>query len=297
MLWTPSAQFDFNFSVDNFGATYTEAALGTSVPAAGSTNTKGTNTALLAGVAQDIYGIAIGFAGESVASATRRHLTDLLIDPAAGIGNAGSSWSVAIANLYSWDASIGRGAGVAGLPGCWYYFPMYFSAGTAIGAVSQSNTASAALRVLVRAWGKPTYPHLVRVGTRVQTLGAVTGTTSGTSVTIGSSGTMGSYSASLGTTNFDAWWWQVGFGATETAVTQTQSMLVDIAANATNKVTLNKYRHFQAGGIEERYGCTPIASTMLPIYDLASGQDIYVRGVAQGTASAGGTTVVYALGS
>ena len=47
-------------------------------------------------------------------------------------------------------------------------------------------------------FGKPTRPELLRVGTKVQTYGAVTASTSGTAITPGTNA-MGAYTASLGT--------------------------------------------------------------------------------------------------
>ncbi|QEX18489.1 hypothetical protein FRZ44_37960 [Hypericibacter terrae] len=287
MLWTPGNSF--NWRTDNFGSTYTDAGLGTSVPGSGVANTKGANTALLAGIAEDCYGIAICFSGLSSSAGIRRSIVDLLIDPAAGAGNAGSSWSVAIANLYCNNPAFTLGA-----TGQRYYFPLFLKAGTAIGAALQDVAATAAAaRVCVRCFGKPTRPELLRVGTKVQTLGATTASTTGVAVTPGTSA-KGSYSATLGTTSFDAWWWQLGIGSNDSSMTA-NSYLWDIAVNATNKIIVAQdIGYGVVGTVEQAWkdamGCCP------PMYDVASGQDVYVRAAAAAAPDSSMDAIVYALG-
>lgn len=284
MLWTPGNHF--NFTVDNWGSTFQSGSIGTAVVAGGSAHTKGSNTNLLNGIAEDCYGISICFAGLVQANAVRRGMVDILIDPAAGAGNAGSSWSVAIANLYFNSPAYTAGAGY------WYYFPLFFKAGTAIGAAHQNTTASVTVRVAIMLFGKPTRPELVQVGTRVQTIGATTASTTGVSFTPGS-GSMGSYSASMGTTNFDAWWWQVGMGVTDTTA-QGLLYFIDLAANATNKILLIEHLTWvsdtgEASG-KSAFGLKP------PMKNIASGDNIYVRGAAIDAPDTGCTAVAYALG-
>lgn len=280
----------FNFSVDNFGATYTDAGIGTNVPGNASANVKGANTALLTGIAEDCYGIAICFSGGSTSTAIRRQMVDLLIDPGAGVGGAGSSWSVAIANLYANSPTL---LGNSGFVGCWYYFPLFLKAGTAIGAAHQDLVAGTlALRVAVRVYGKPTRPDLIKVGTKVQTIGATVGTTTGVAVTPGTS-VQGAYSASLGTTNFDAWWWQLGIGSADAALLAI-SYIFDVAVDATNK-------RLVAPGI--RYGTSSLENAgksaigiCPPVKRVPAGTDIYVRGACTSAPDTGFTAIVYALG-
>lgn len=291
MLWTPGN--DFQFSVDNFGATYTDAGIGTNVPGHANANTKGANTALLAGIAEDCYGIAIGFANGNTAAAIRRQMVDLLIDPAAGVGNAGSAWSVAIANLYANSPSFVGGTAVGSF-GYWYYFPLYLKAGTAIGAAHQDLVATTqALRVLVRVYGKPSRPALLRVGNKVQTIGATVATTTGVAVTPGTNA-MGAYSATMGTTSFDAWWWQLGIGSADTTMTA-NNYLFDLAANATNKVLLLEGMPYIVVGANEQASKSAFGIS-LPIRNLAAGQDIYVRAAAGAAPDTSMTAVAYALG-
>lgn len=283
MLWTPGN--DFMFSVDNFGATYTDAGIGLNCPGNASANVKGANTSMLVGIAEDCYGILIGFSGGNTSAATRRNLVDLLIDPAAGVGNAGSSWAVAIANLYCAYSGLIMG-------GYWYYFPLYLAAGTAIGGANQSLTAStSALRMCVRCYGKPSHPELIKVGSKVETIGAVTATTTGTAFTPGT-GAMGSYS-SMGTTTNDLWWWQVGMGWNDTSLSDGATLLDVAAGDASNKRICAEnvkfvYTNAEQGG-KDAFGSTT------PRRFVKGGETVYVRG-ATILVETTPTAVVYGLG-
>lgn len=290
MLFTPGCSF--GWSVDNFGATYTDAGLGLNSPGHANANTKGANTNMLNGIVEDCYGIAICFSGQSASATIRRCMVDLLIDPAAGVGNAGTSWSVLINNLYANSPTIG----VNGATGYWYYFPIYLKAGTAIGTAHQNLVAGTLpLRVSIRVYGKPNRPELLRVGTKVQTLGATVGTTTGVAVTPGTQ-VMGSYSATLGQTVGDKWWWQVGIGSAATTMNP-RGCLFDVAVNATNKILVaQSIGYGVAGTAEQAY--KQAMGDFVPYKKVASGQDVYVRGANLGGApDTGMTAIVYALGN
>ena len=289
MLWT--AGNDFGWQVDNFGATYTDAGLGVNSPGHANANTKGANTQMLVGIAEDCYGILIGFSGQSATTVARRCLVDLLIDPAAGVGGAGSSWSVIIANLYANSPTFG----VTGCFGYWYYFPLYLKAGTAIGTAHQNLVAGTLpLRVCVRVLGKPKRPDLVKCGTKVQTLGATVGTTTGTTVVPGTQA-LGNWSATLGTISNDCWWWQLGIGSNDTSMTA-GGYLFDVGANATNKILCAQGIPYNVTGTIEQASMG--AMGLIPPYkEISSGQDVYVRGVnGAGAPDSTMTAIVYALG-
>ena len=286
MLWTPSNHF--NWSVDNFGATYTDAAFGVSSPGHASANTKGANTAMLSAIAEDCYGIFIVFVGGSATTLTHRYLVDLLIDPAGG-----TSWSVVIANLYAPYASIGCG-------GYAYYFPLYLKAGTAIGTANQALVAGKAIRVGIRCYGKPTRPELLRVGTKVQTYGADTATTSGTAITPGTSA-MGSYSASLGTSSYNQFWWQGGIGFNDAAIgggtSISETYWLDVAASndaGTTKVICAE--SIRANFSTTEQGGKECFGASYPYRDVPSGANVYMRAACQGTPQTTPTCVAYGLG-
>jgi len=288
MLWTPGNEF--NYRTDNFGATFTDGGLGTNSPGHANANQKGANTNIISGIAEDCYGLAICFSGGNSNGVSRQCMVDILIDPAAGAGNAGSSWSVLIANLAAKSSAF-----TAGAPGVWYYFPIYLAAGTAIGTAHQDSSATTqALRVAIRVYGKPSRPDLLKVGTRVQTLGATTATTVGVTVTPGTSA-MGSYSATLGTLNFDAWWWQLGILSTDGTMTA-NSYLFDVAANATNKIMCMEGVQHTVVGTVEQSGKSAFGAEV-PYRMISSGQDVYVRGAGNAAPDSGMSAIVYALGS
>lgn len=285
MLWTPTSHF--NWAVDNFGATYSDAGIGINSPGHANANTKGANTNMLNGIAEDAYGIAIGFSGGNTAGASRRNLVDILIDPAAGVGNGGSSWAVLINNLYCAGASLVGG-------GYWYYFPLYLNAGTAIGSANQSLTAStSALRVCIRVFGKPTKPELVKCGCKVETFGAVTATTTGTAITPGTAA-MGSWTSAIATTSNDLWWWQAGIGHADANMSD-GGLILDVGAGGASNELVCAENIPVWWNNAEQYGKGAMGSKP-PLRYVPSGLSVYAR--AAGTASPESTTtvVVYGVG-
>jgi hypothetical protein len=291
MLWTLGS--DFGWQVDNFGATFSDTGIGLNSPGHANANTKGANTNMLNGIAEDCYGIFIMFSGQSATTVARRCMVDLLIDPAAGIGNAGSAWSVAIANLYANSPTFG----VTGCFGYRYFFPLYLKAGTAIGTAHQNLVAGTLpLRVSIMVFGKPKRPELCRVGTKVQTLGATTATTTGVAVTPSTQSSTRTYSGTLGNLSMDAWWWQLGIGSNDTSMTA-GGYFFDIAANNTNKILCAQGIEYNVTGTIEQASKSAMGF-LCPIKEISSGQAVYVRGVnGAGAPDSSMTAIVYALGS
>lgn len=261
MLLVPANEF--GWSADNYGATYSDANIGTGATSGGS-NTKGAAVSCLSGatVAQDVYGISICFGGGYTTGAIRRWFVDLLIDPAGG-----TSWSVAIANLLAGSPSTS-------FLGYNYYFPLYLKAGTSIGIQAACSTGTQAIRACIRVFGKPSRPDLVKVGTKVETFGAVTGTTSGTSITPGSS-SLGSY-VSLGTTSNDLWWWQSGGIVFNDTTLTGNTYLIDVAAgDASNKKICVNHAVMITSSFEiqgkDAFGTVP------PIRHIKGGETVYAR--------------------
>jgi hypothetical protein len=283
MLWTPGNEF--NFTADNFGATYSDAGFGTNAPGHANANTKGANTAILSAIAEDCYGMAICFAGGATAATIRRQLTDILIDPAGG-----TSWSVLIANLASCGPSLFSG-------GYWYYFPIYLKAGTAIGAAHQDLVATTqALRVGIRVYGKPTRPELLRVGSRVETFGAVTATTTGTACTPGTNA-LGSYSASLGAIDHDMWWWQASGILYNDSNIADSGGVVDVAFSTdggTTKILAVEHMSYNHNS-SEQYGKASFGAG-IPYQKAPSGATVYARAAAGAAPETTPTVVAYGCG-
>lgn len=281
MLWTPSNEF--NFSVDNFGATYTLAGLGTTVTANAAANTKGATTQLIsaASLTDNCYGLSLCFTRTNSAAGIVSFLVDIMYDPAGG-----TNWQILVPNLLVHQPSLQRG-------GWWFYFPIYIPAGSSLGARCQSSTGASTVQVAARVYGKPSKPELIKYGHKVQALGVNTTTTRGTAFTPGTSA-LGSYSASLGTLNFDAWWWQVGWTMTDTTSTMS-GLLIDVAANATNKILCYE-GDISIPDSSENFGKTALGARP-PIRCISAGQDVYVRGAGLNTApDTGMSAAVYAVG-
>lgn len=274
---------EFGWTVDNFGATYSDTGIGTSVTS-GAINTKGTAVSLIAGasVTQDALGIAVGFSGGFLATNVRQFLADLLIDPAGG-----TSWSTLIPNLVVNSPCLHNG-------GYWYFFPLYIKNGTSIGMQHQCSTASIAMRGLVKLFGKPSRPEMWKVGSKVETFGANTGTSGGTAITPGTSA-MGAYTASLGTTANHLWWWQGGLAINDTTQTNVAYLLDVAAGDATNKKICAENIPLVNAGTAEQTGKSAIG-TRGPYRHIKAGELVYMRAACSGTPDSSITAVAYGVG-
>ena len=275
---------EFNWTADNFGATYSEAGFGTSMTT-GAANTKGAAVTLLSGatVTDDVYGIAINFLGGSTSAAARQFMADLLVDEAGG-----TSYSVKIANLMA-DAPT-----MILFGGYQYYFPLYIKSGSSIGMQAQCQAATQTMRCAVKVFGKPSHPHLLTVGHRVETLGADTATTTGIGITPGTNA-LGSYTTTLGTTSNNNWWWQMGYVTTDTIITSASYHFDVKAGDGTNDKLCMEGVLTGGSSIEQLskaafgYG--------LPIRRIVSGSNVYIRAAATNVAPDTGISVcAYALG-
>lgn len=285
-LWVPVDSF--GFAADNAGTTYTGTGVGTQITAGGTNHVKNsTITSLLAGsvITQDCYWISIGFFAGSSSGASRRFLTDIYFDPAGG-----TSWESAprIPNLAANTPDYAQG-------GVWYEFPLYIKNGTSIGAACQAETASSTVRVVVAVTGRPSRPTILEAGTKVIAYGATTASTSGGAVTPGASGSMGSYSSSLGTTSADHWWWQTGILFTDTSQTAVQYWFDMAVGDANRKYVVQRgLLHTNVGTVEQA-GRANFSGIYYPAYAQASGANIYVRGVCTGTADSSCSAIVYGV--
>lgn len=285
-LWVPVDSF--SFAADNAGATYTPTGVGTQITAGGTNHTKNASvTSLLAGssITQDCYWLSIGFFAGSSSGASRRFLTDIFFDPAGGT---------------SWESSPRIPDLAANCPdyiqgGVWYEFPIYIKNGTSIGARCQSETASSTVRIVVAVTGRPSRPTIVEAGTKVVAYGVTAASTEGTSVTPGASGSMGSYSASLGTTSKDHWWWQTGILFNDTTQTAVQYWFDMAVGDANRKYIVQRgLLHTNAGTVEQA-GRSNFSGIYYPAYAQASGASVFVRGVCTGTADSACSAIVYGV--
>jgi len=153
---------------------------GPSVPAPASTNTKGTWVAIHATINYDLYYHTINFSEVSATGVSSRVLCDL------GIGPDSSNVTVIAENLNASNAAPHSQGGTV-----YHSWPLYVPAGTQLWARTQSNIANQACRVQVSSWGGLDHPESFPKISFIEALGEATGTTSGTAITAGASGALG----------------------------------------------------------------------------------------------------------
>ena len=182
---------------------------GTSLtPANGS---KSAWTGLGSALANDSYGLYLGFYGQSMTNQDNTLLVDLGVDPAGG-----TSFNVKIANLLI-DGPVVTGS-FQDEPSFVFFFPLFVKAGSTIGMRSQIKGAT--LNTFSGFWRsicKPDHPELWKTGSFVDTVGVDTANVKGTTLTNGSpdNTTYGAWT-SLGTAPRDAWWLQGGLNTVST---------------------------------------------------------------------------------
>lgn len=182
----------FGYFVTNDDSPAAANAYGTTLTASGSTNTKGSWTAIHATVSYDLYLHNITFSSGGVGNSSIRNQIDL------GIGPDSSNVTVICENLVG-DNSGSTGAASGWLPGGrnYYQVPLYVPAGTQLWGRVASNTASQTVRIAVNSWGAPDHPESFPKISYIESLGESTGTTTGTAITAGASGALGT-ATSLG---------------------------------------------------------------------------------------------------
>lgn len=281
-LWVPSSN-DFRWQVSstvqrpgtNYGAT---------VNPSGTANTYGSYQQLISGasVTEDVYFILINFNSWAVSAQARDMIATIGLDPAGG-----TSYTDTIQHLLITGATpynVGSG-------GVWYAFPLFIPAGTSIAVkVSQNNTALNAGRCWVQLFGRPARPETVRVGRFVETIGAVTASSRGTSVTSGT--TSDGSLVSLGTTTNDTWWHQLGFGVNDNSMV-TVAYHMDLAADSAGSKLLIQDLPITTTTAEQvnnsplTAGCTA---------NVPGGTTLYGRMQCSGTPDTGLSMIAYCLG-
>jgi hypothetical protein len=196
----------------------------------------------------------------------------------------------AIANL------IATNCGTPLFGGVCYYFPLYIPEGTAIAASASVNNATVrTVYVGVELFGRPTHPELVRAGSYVDTFGAVTASSRGTTITSGTTNEGAWTEVTGGATTKPYWWWQVGWGANDSSLTAVMySMDVGYGGVGTEELVIQGQLHTSSGTAEQ------VVSPMLasPYYtnEVGVGGRIYARMQCNGTVDSNLSTIVYALG-
>lgn len=223
MLWTP--QNEWNLIIPSAAAARPGTAYGTLVTPV--QNAYGSYASLIAGasVTHDVYEIWINVNSVGVSTVARDCIVTIGEDPAGGTTFADTILHL----LASCAAGYNTQAG-----GIWYRFPYFIKAGTSIGAKASVNAVDlTAINVQVVLMCQPTRPDLIRAGSFIQTFGAVTASSCGTTVTPGGAAE-GAY-VELGTLDKALWFWEVGLGTNDSTMSSA-AIHADLAVgDATNK--------------------------------------------------------------
>jgi hypothetical protein len=199
-------------------------------------NAYGSYGQLIAGasVTDDAHGILININSAASSTFARDCLVTIGIDPAGG-----SSYSTFIEHLLGSCAGSYASA-QCGAGGVWYYFPVRVPAGASLAAKASVNASTVGtVNVACSLW-RSTRPDAVYVGSFVQTFGATAASSSGTSVTAGTTGE-GAW-VSVGTVTVPIRAWEVGMGINDPTMTvNTHHCEVGIGDASSKKLAIHDH--------------------------------------------------------
>lgn len=265
MLHVPKQSATY-FTYDNWGAN-PASTIGTSV-VPGTSNALGswTQIASSGNIAQDIYGIYMQIHTGATSAQAKNHLIDIGVDPAGG-----TSYSAIISDM---DISAAPALSAAGARE--HFFPFYIKAGSSVAVrIRGSNATAETVRVAARFYGYRSAPETMQVGSFSETLGAVTASSRGTTITPGNAAD-GSW-LDLGATTNPMWWWQLGYGIDNATITAEYTYFEIAYGDASNKTTIFKVMH--GGTTSETCGLAAQTQLLaLAAYcPVPAGEHIYVR--------------------
>jgi hypothetical protein len=202
----------FGWCVDNLTGTPPAATVGTNYTFGGA-NADGTTVEFLADLAYDGLYLVVGLGGCATSAENNSALVDILADPAGG-----TSYTSFIDNLIAGCSPVPAG-GTTPIA-CWYHFPVFIKAGTALAVRARKNGATSATggRIVAFVYGKPKRPEMWWCGRGVESLGIDEGTSKGTAHTPGNTGAFSAY-ATIGTSTRRYGALQLGVQPDQTAVT------------------------------------------------------------------------------
>lgn len=285
MLWTPNGAGAYGWSFSSTGTTRPAAAWGTSITPGN--NTYGSYTQVLSGanVAKDVFGILIHINSNATSTAARDTIVTIGVDPAGG-----TSYTDLIPNLLG--SSAAGAISIAGGSGIHYFFPLWIKSGSTVAAKASVNNATVGtLRVRIQVFGLPRDRRNIVVGTKCLAYGITAGSSTGTSVTPGTTNE-GSWT-SLGTiaSTDNPWWWQYGMGVnngTITAVSYGSDLGI---GDASNKVIVGEDRIW-TGSTAETWSDDGVGQGY---YQAKAGDIVYGRSQASGTAITGLSMAAYGV--
>lgn len=271
----------FGLVISSIDGTRPAATTGTSITPTQNT-TGGAYATLLSGASltEDAYAIEICINNIGISTVARDCLVTLAFDPAGG--TSFTDW----ADLLCGSASQIQANGI----GHRFWFPLWLKAGTTIGARGSVNSANlTAFGAFVRVYCKPTRPELIWCGQKVEQLGVTTASSTGTSVTAGTT-SEGSWTQ-IGTTTRNARFMEFGIGFNNGAL-NSNGYSVDLSVgDASNKEIVMLDQIVSVRDIEQS------SKAPAPTWcDVASGDIVYARTQAGPNAAGTHSIAVYLMG-
>lgn len=283
MLLAPGFS-SYGFKYDNWGANPAGTA-GTSVtPGTAGAEGAWTEIAAAASITQDCHWVIIAVHAGATSAQIKDHLLDIGIDPAGGTSYTAFASNIVCGESRSIDVAVGRV----------FLLPMFVKSGSSVAARIQGNNATpGTVRVAAKFFGQPSAPEAAPVGQFSETIGTIA-SSAGASFTPGNAAD-GTW-VSLGTTTNTMWWWQLGYGISNTTITG-EMTYIDLAyGDGSNKVTI--MRQFHTGntgeGVADHVGAN---LNFLECYcPVPAGATIYVRGRCNNAPDTGYTAVAIGIG-
>lgn len=239
-----------------------------------------TQIATSTNIAQDVYGIMINInSGPTTSGVNIRTFINLGVDNTGGTNYTIIIPDLMVSKAIAYNSSPG---------GIWYYFPLYIKSGSSVAIQSRCNTTNLGY-ANITFYGQPRRPDALRVGSYVTPIGL--NSYSGTTVvpTVGSEGSW----YSLGSTTRSHWWWQMGVDYPTGAMDSVLNHFDLSAGDATNKKLLFE-NQIWTSFTNETIGNMP--QTVNSYNNVASGSEIFCRGLATFSAVTSPVVVAYGLG-
>jgi hypothetical protein len=275
----------YNFKYNNWG-TNPSATPGTSV-IPGAADAEGAWTQIISGasITSDCYWLHLFTSGGATATAIKRQLLDLGIDPAGG-----TAYTSFFSNL-----QIGASPSLVQVGVREYIFPIFIRAGSSVAVrIQGSNATAGTVRVAASIYGKPSNQLLAPVGSFSQTFGTLGANSQGQSFTPGNAAD-GSW-ADLGVVTNSLWWFQLGHNIGNGTVTA-EYTYIDVAwGDASNKHLIFKAMH---GGSTNETSALYCQSHLLgcsAYSPVPAGANIYIRGRCNNAPDNGYNATVVGIG-
>lgn len=232
-------------------------------------------------ITQECYGILININSGATSTAVRNMLITIGRDESGGTSY--TDWIQHLVGSCAAPLNVNLG-------GMWYYFPLYIKNGTALAAKASVNNATVGtVRCNIWVFGAPDKPHNLRVGQGVDTIGAVTASSEGTSVTPGTTGE-GTWT-SLGATTQDCFAWQSGFSIKNGTITALTYHFDISADNDSTTPAIIQTDNLAVGTTSEQ-----LSFHQWPAFkEVVAGQTIYGRAQCSGTPVSGCSMMAYGV--